>query len=146
MKTRKASFPSCFYLPLVLLVGLLAFPMYGFASSGDAPSGDGSSADISIYDGSLADADVYIEIPALRQYGGYTCGATCVQMLMNWFDPYAADLNLTHYEELLGTTPEKGHRLIPSWGISRRATLRLRPLSTGRLRIFALHLMRAILS
>ena len=108
MKTRKASFPFCFYLSLVLLVGLLTFPMYGFASSGDAPSGDGSSADTSIYDGSLTDADVYIEIPALRQYGGYTCGATCVQMLMNWLDPYNADLNLTRYEELLGTTPEKG--------------------------------------
>ena len=70
MKTRKASFPFCFYLSLVLLVGLLTFPMYGFASSGDAPSGDGSSADTSIYDGSLTDADVYIEIPTLRQYGG----------------------------------------------------------------------------
>ena len=27
---------------------------------------------------------------------------------MNWLDPYAADLNLTRYEELLGTTPETG--------------------------------------
>ena len=108
MRTRKASFPFCFCLFLVLLVGLLAFPAHGFASSGDEPLGNGSLVDASIYDGSLADADVYIEIPALRQYGGYTCGATCVQMLMNWLDPYAADLNLTRYEELLGTTPEKG--------------------------------------
>lgn len=108
MKTRKASFLFCSYLPLALLVGLLAFPVHGFAFSGDDALGNSSSADISIYDGSLADADVYIEIPALRQYGGYTCGATCVQMLMNWLEPYAADLNLTRYEELLGTTPEKG--------------------------------------
>ena len=108
MRTRKASFPFCFCLSLVLLVGLLGFPAYGFASSGDASLSDDLSVDASIYDGSLADADVYIEIPALRQYGGYTCGATCVQMLMNWLDPYAADLNLTRYEELLGTTPEKG--------------------------------------
>ena len=108
MRTCKASFPFCFYLACMLLVGLLAFPAHGFAFSGDEPSGNGSSVDIPIYDGSLADADVYIEIPALRQYGGYTCGATCVQMLMNWLDPYAADLNLTRYEELLGTTPEKG--------------------------------------
>ena len=106
MRTRKASFPFCFCLSLVLLVGLLAFPAHGFASSGDTSLSDDLSVDTSIYDGSLADADVYIEIPALRQYGGYTCGATCVQMLMNWLDPYNADLNLTRYEELLGTTPE----------------------------------------
>ena len=29
-------------------------------------------------------------------------------MLMNWLSPYDADLNLTQYEELLGTTPETG--------------------------------------
>ena len=87
---------------------LLAFPAHGFASLGDETAENSSSVDTSIYDGFLADADVFIEIPALRQYGGYTCGATCVQMLMNWLDPYAADLNLTRYEELLGTTPEKG--------------------------------------
>ena len=28
------------------------------------------------------DADVFIDIPNLRQYGGYTCGTTCVQMVM----------------------------------------------------------------
>ena len=108
MRTRRASFPFRFYLALILLAGLLVCPSYCRASWGDASSGNGSPAGASIYDGSLADADVYIEIPALRQYGGYTCGATCVQMLMNWLDPYAADLNLTRYEELLGTTPEKG--------------------------------------
>lgn len=108
MRTRKASLRICVCLSLVLLAGLLASPAYGLASSVDGLAGNSSSVDTSIYDGSLADADVYIEIPMLRQYGGYTCGATCVQMLMNWLDPYNADLNLTRYEELLGTTPEKG--------------------------------------
>lgn len=60
------------------------------------------------YDGSVADADVFISIPALRQYGGYTCGTTCVQMLMNWLFPYEGDLNLAAYEEALGTTEDAG--------------------------------------
>ena len=60
------------------------------------------------YDDSVANADVFIEIPALRQYGGYTCGTTCVQMLMNWLFPYDGDLNLVTYEEELGTTEEDG--------------------------------------
>lgn len=60
------------------------------------------------YDASTADAEVLIRIPALRQYGGYTCGTTCVQMLMNWLFPYEGDLNLTAYEEELGTTEEAG--------------------------------------
>lgn len=60
------------------------------------------------YDGSLADAQVLIRIPALRQYGGYTCGTTCVQMLMNWLFPYEGDLNLAAYEEALGTTEDAG--------------------------------------
>ena len=34
------------------------------------------------YDDTVARADVLLEIPALRQYGGYTCGTTCVQMPM----------------------------------------------------------------
>ena len=58
--------------------------------------------------GRTQDADVLIDIPNLRQYGGYTCGTTCVQMLMNWLEPYQADLNLTAYEEALGTTEETG--------------------------------------
>lgn len=62
----------------------------------------------SLYDGTVAEADVLIEIPALRQYGGYTCGTTCVQMLMNWIFPYQGDLNLAAYEEALGTTEEAG--------------------------------------
>lgn len=78
---------------------LLSFP--GYAESDAASSSD-------LYAGFLAEADRWIDIPALRQYGDYTCGATCVQMLMNWLSPYDADLNLTQYEELLGTTPETG--------------------------------------
>ena len=54
------------------------------------------------YDDTVARADVLLEIPALRQYGGYTCGTTCVQMLMNRLFPYEGDLNLTAYEESAG--------------------------------------------
>lgn len=73
------------------------------------PIGSNANADdTSFYVASLTDAEVFIDLPALRQYGDYTCGATCVQMLMNWLDPYTADLNLTQYENLLGTTPENG--------------------------------------
>lgn len=61
-----------------------------------------------VYSASLAQADVYIPVPLLRQYGTYTCGATCVQMLMNRLAPYQADLNLAQYEALLGTTEETG--------------------------------------
>ena len=53
-------------------------------------------------------ADVFIDMPNLRQYGGYTCGTTCVQMVMNWLDPYQADWNLAAYEEELGTNEEAG--------------------------------------
>lgn len=60
------------------------------------------------YDGSVSDADVWIDLPALRQYGGYTCGTTCVQMLMNWLFPEAGDINLAYLEEDLGTTDETG--------------------------------------
>ena len=61
-----------------------------------------------VYAASLTDAAVFINVPALRQYGDYTCGATCVQMLMNWLYPYEADRNLTQYEEALLTSPEIG--------------------------------------
>ena len=61
-----------------------------------------------LYDGSIADADVFIAMPNLRQYGTYTCGTTCVQMIMNWLMPYDGDVNLTVYEEELRTTEEDG--------------------------------------
>lgn len=60
------------------------------------------------YNDTITSADVLIEIPTLRQYGGYTCGTTCVQMLINWLFPYEGDLNLTTYEEELGTSEEFG--------------------------------------
>ncbi len=60
------------------------------------------------YAGQTQDADVFIDLPNLRQYGGYTCGTTCVQMVMNWLDPYQADLNLATYEEELGTNEDIG--------------------------------------
>lgn len=45
-------------------------------------------SDQTLYAGEIQEADVFIDIPNLRQYGGYTCGTTCVQMLMNWMFPY----------------------------------------------------------
>ena len=51
-------------------------------------------SDQTLYAGEIQEADVFIDIPNLRQYGGYTCGTTCVQMLMNWMFPYQGDLNL----------------------------------------------------
>ena len=62
----------------------------------------------SLYAGKTQEADVFIDIPNLRQYGSYTCGTTCVQMLMNWIDPYSSDLNLAAYEEELGTSEDAG--------------------------------------
>ena len=61
-----------------------------------------------LYAGEVQEADVFIDIPNLRQYGSYTCGATCVQMLMNWLEPYQKDMNLVTYEELLETSEEAG--------------------------------------
>ena len=60
------------------------------------------------YVGTICDADVFISLPNLRQFGDYSCGATCVQMIMNWLVPYQADYNLSDYMESLGTTPETG--------------------------------------
>lgn len=70
--------------------------------------GDSSASPQSPYVGRTQEADVLIDIPNLRQYGDYTCGTTCVQMLMNWLRPYEADWNLTAYEEALGTNAEDG--------------------------------------
>lgn len=61
-----------------------------------------------IYIGYVTDADKFIDVPCLRQYGDYTCGTTCVQMLMNYLYPQLADKNLSTYEKDLGTTPENG--------------------------------------
>ena len=75
-----------------------------------AGKGEADASPQSLYAGRTQDADVLIDIPNLRQYGGYTCGTTCVQMLMNWLEPYQADLNLTAYEEAL-EQPRKPERL-----------------------------------
>ena len=103
MNTNQSSFP-CRRAAALLLACLVFLGGGGAALSArgetETPAG--------LYAGSLSDAEVFIDLPALRQYGGYTCGAACVQMLMNWLFPYAADLNLAQYEALLGTTPEDG--------------------------------------
>ena len=95
------TFFRTFLLLCLVCLGLMLLSFPGYAESDAASSSD-------LYAGFLTEADRWIDIPALRQYGDYTCGATCVQMLMNWLYPYDADLNLTQYEELLGTTPETG--------------------------------------
>ena len=59
---------------------LLLIGLFLTAGSGLAEGKSSSSP----YAAFLSDADVLIDVPALRQYGDYTCGATCVQMLMNW--------------------------------------------------------------
>lgn len=103
MNANQSSFP-CRRAAALLLACLVFLGGGGAALSArgetETPAG--------LYAASLSDAEVFIDLPALRQYGGYTCGAACVQMLMNWLFPYAADLNLAQYEALLGTTPEDG--------------------------------------
>ena len=44
-----------------------------------AGKGEADASPQSLYAGRTQDADVLIDIPNLRQYGGYTCGTTCVQ-------------------------------------------------------------------
>ena len=78
------------------------------AASAAATESAAESDAASLYDGHLTDVDVLIAMPALRQYGNYTCGTTCVQMVMNYLFPYDADINLATYEEELGTTEENG--------------------------------------
>lgn len=60
------------------------------------------------YTGSVKNADVLIQVPDLRQYSTYTCGTTCVQMLMNWAFPQKGDINLANLTEELGSTDEDG--------------------------------------
>lgn len=57
---------------------------------------------------SLKNADVLIQIPNLRQYSTYTCGTTCVQMIMNWAYPGQKDINLADLEKELGSTDADG--------------------------------------
>ena len=45
------------------------------SSCAAAPENDG------LYAGDVQEADVFIDIPNLRQYGTYTCGATCAYEL-----------------------------------------------------------------
>ena len=87
---------------LAVVLAAVCLLFYGCAKSKP------NTPDPDLYAGNIQDADVFIDIPTLRQYGSYTCGTTCVQMLMNWLDPYQADLNLATYETELGTTEEVG--------------------------------------
>ena len=91
----------------ILILGTFACAACFLLSACAGPAAEQSSVQPP-YDGQTQDADVFIDMPNLRQYGGYTCGTTCVQMVMNWLDPYQADWNLAAYEEELGTNEEAG--------------------------------------
>ena len=91
----------------ILILGTFACAACFLLSACAGPAAEQSSVQPP-YDGQIQDADVFIDMPNLRQYGGYTCGTTCVQMVMNWLDPYQADWNLAAYEEELGTNEEAG--------------------------------------
>ena len=93
----------CRILTLTALISIVCLTL-----SPCAGKCDGGAAAQSTYAGTIRDADVFIDMPNLRQYGSYTCGTTCVQMLMNWLHPYRADLNLAVYEEELGTSDDAG--------------------------------------
>ena len=67
-----------------------------------------ANAESDRYVGYTTDADKFVDVPNLRQYGNYTCGTTCVQMLLNYLYPQIGDKNLSTYENELGTTPENG--------------------------------------
>ena len=91
------------------LAVLLALCMvFAFAACGTQTEEKSTNAESDIYIGYTTDADKFIDVPNLRQYGNYTCGTTCVQMLMNYLYPHDYDKNLSTYEDDLGTTPEDG--------------------------------------
>lgn len=97
---------------LLMLIGSMAGCSGGsvntFLNSSTEESVLETQEENDFYDGSISEADIFVDMPNLRQYGNYTCGATCVQMIMNWLKPYEGDINLTAYEEVLGTTEEAG--------------------------------------
>ncbi|MFR8413907.1 MAG: hypothetical protein ACLVBI_09395 [Dialister invisus] len=70
----------------ILILGTFACAACFLLSDCAGPAAEQSSLQPP-YDGQIQDADVFIDMPNLRQYGGYTCGTTCVQMVMNWLDP-----------------------------------------------------------
>ena len=67
----------------ILILGTFACAACFLLSACAEPAAEQSSVHPP-YDGQIQDADVFIDMPNLRQYGGYTCGTTCVQMVMNW--------------------------------------------------------------
>ena len=67
----------------ILILGTFACAACFLLSDCAGPAAEQSSVQPP-YDGQTQDADVFIDMPNLRQYGGYTCGTTCVQMVMNW--------------------------------------------------------------
>ena len=87
----------------ILILGTFACAACFLLSACTGPAAEQSSVQPP-YDGQTQDADVFIDMPNLRQYGGYTCGTTCVQMVMNWLDPYRP----------IGTLPPMRKNLAPT--------------------------------
>lgn len=90
-------------IAMLLALGII----FGFAAC-SPPEEKAAIANSDIYIAYTTDADKFIDIPNLRQYGNYSCGTTCVQMVMNYLYPGAYDINLLTYEADLGTTHEAG--------------------------------------
>ena len=92
----------------VILVSVLFCLVLVLCGCSEQTIGNNNGENNGIYYGRISDADEFIEIPNLRQYGDYTCGTTCVQMIINWLHPYDGDINLKTYEEELGTSEQTG--------------------------------------
>ncbi len=57
----------------ILILGTFACAACFLLSACAGPAAEQSSVQPP-YDGQIQDADVFIDMPNLRQYGGYTCG------------------------------------------------------------------------
>lgn len=77
------------------------------ARNADQPQTQSSEVSTPYVD-STQNANVLIRMPDLRQYSTFTCGTTCVQMVMNWARPQQGDINLADLQDALGTTDEGG--------------------------------------
>lgn len=79
MKTKRIAF-----ITLSVILGVALFSG-GFFIGKNYKVGqiDDSKAVEPPYVETVEDADIFIDMPNLRQYGGYTCGTTCTQMIVN---------------------------------------------------------------
>ena len=63
------------------------FMVFALAACSTQTEEQSASTQNNSYVGYTTDAGKFIDVPNLRQYGDYTCGTTCVQMLMNYLYP-----------------------------------------------------------